>query len=98
MKNLSILRRNTVMSLPISEKKGGCGCGHHNETPTLDARDLSPAIRHGAIGQLQSGSSMDLIAPHNPLPLLEQVYELFGASVEITYVSEDPWTLNFAKS
>ncbi|CAB0522048.1 DUF2249 domain-containing protein [Corynebacterium diphtheriae] len=47
------------MSLPISEKKGGCGCGHHNETPTLDARDLSPAIRHGAIlgaiGQLQSG-------------------------------------------
>ncbi|WP_216380068.1 DUF2249 domain-containing protein [Arcanobacterium phocae] len=90
------------MSLPISEKKGGCGCAHNHETPTLDARELSPAIRHGAIlgaiGQLSPGSSMNLIAPHNPLPLIEQVREQYGQSVKISYVSEDPWTLNIAKS
>ena len=89
--------------LPITEKSGHtCNCGHSDEIPVLDARELPHAIRHGAIlgsiAQLKPGAQMHLIAPHNPLPLLDQVRSLHGDAVEISYVSEDPWTIAFKKA
>ncbi|MDO4664803.1 MAG: DUF2249 domain-containing protein [Actinomycetaceae bacterium] len=40
---------------------------------------------------------MALVAPHNPVPLLAQVRDQFGDDIEISYLSEDPWTVNFAR-
>lgn len=84
--------------LPLTEKTSGgcgCGCGHETATPELDARTIPHAIRHGAIlgaiDQVKPGQAMVLVAPHDPLPLLAQVRELFGDRVEISYVDrEDP--------
>ncbi len=57
---------------------GGCGCGSQAPSaPELDARQIPPAIRHasifGALGAVQPGGSMVLVAPHAPIPLLEQL-------------------------
>lgn len=74
-----------MSEIPVNQ--GGCQCGcNHDEMPELDARTLPPAIRHGAIlGALESlkpGTSMVLIAPHEPHPLLAQVAERFGDEIE----------------
>jgi len=63
-------------------EQGGCGghctCGENAvEAPELDARLLPPAIRHsaifGALSSVAQGASMVLIAPHAPVPLLNQL-------------------------
>ncbi|NYI41030.1 DUF2249 domain-containing protein [Demequina lutea] len=66
---------------PITQE-GGCGghctCGAQDDTaPELDVRQIPPAIRHasifGALGAIRAGESIVLIAPHAPVPLLEQL-------------------------
>lgn len=83
--------------LPLTETSSpdhgcGCGCGH-DELPVLDARVIPGAIRHGAIlgaiSQVRPGSGMVLFAPHDPLPLLQQVREAYGETVDIGYVDRD---------
>ena len=63
-------------------EEGGCGghcsCGEQQDAaPELDARLIPPAIRHasifGALSAVYPGGSMVLIAPHAPVPLLEQL-------------------------
>ena len=84
-----------TQQLPLTEKNtGGCGCVcSHDELPTLDARVIPGAIRHGAIlgaiSQVNPGAGMILMAPHDPLPLLDQVREAFGDSVQIGYVDRE---------
>ena len=65
-----------------SNQEGGCGgncsCGGQGDAaPELDARLIPAAIRHaaifGALGAVRPGGSMVLIAPHEPVPLLEQI-------------------------
>lgn len=78
-----------MSQLPI-EQKHSCTCGGHaQEIPELDARTIPHAVRHGAIlgamSQLPSGASMVLVAPHDPLPLLEQMKQAFG-QIGIEYV------------
>lgn len=67
---------------PAENEAGGCGghcsCGENNAAaPELDVTTIPPAIRHAAIfGALESiapGASLVLMAPHEPLPLLEQL-------------------------
>ncbi|HET7399170.1 MAG TPA: DUF2249 domain-containing protein [Intrasporangium sp.] len=90
--------------LPLTEtRQGGCGCGCTDEgIPALDVRVIPHAIRHatvfGAFGAIPAGGSMDLVAPHNPLPLLAQLRDRFGA-VEVTYLDEGPddWTLRLTR-
>lgn len=89
--------------LPIVEKHA-CGCGEHDhDLPTLDARTIPHAIRHGAIigafSSVQPGAAMALIAPHDPIPLLNQLQALFGEQIDISYLERGPeaWTLKFAK-
>ena len=78
---------------------GGCGCGEHDhDVPVLDVREIPHAIRHGSViasfAQIRPGATMHLIAPHNPLPLLLQLKDLNGEdAIEISYVSEEPWTI-----
>ena len=87
-------------------QSGGCGCGcdHGAQLPRLDARPFPPRLRHpailGAVSSLNVGEAMELVAPHVPTPLLNQIdmtlegefaYELIavsdeGAIVKITRV------------
>jgi len=69
-------------SEPSTTEAGGCGghcsCGDNAEVaPELDARQIPPAIRHasiiGALSAVRPGGTMVLIAPHAPVPLLEQL-------------------------
>ena len=54
------------MQLPISD------ANKPHSIPTLNASEIPHAVRHGAIhgalGTLNVGESMILIAPHNPVP------------------------------
>lgn len=90
--------------LPITEKAtSACGCKEDHNIPALDARVIPHAIRHasifGAIGGLAPGGQMDLIAPHDPLPLLRQLAEREGEAVSYEYVESGPeaWRLRFTR-
>ena len=67
--------------IPIQEKKHSCGCGaHDDERLTLDARAIPHRLRHpavlGAASSLNVGEGFDLVAPHVPTPLLNQIDQL----------------------
>lgn len=70
----------------------GCSCGHDDETPTMDVRAIPHAIRHaavfGAFDAIQPGKSLVIVAPHNPIPLLNQLND--RAPIEVAYLSEGP--------
>lgn len=80
--------------LPVTEA-GGCGCDADHDETVLDAAAIPHAIRHGAVlgavDQLRPGTSMVLVAPHDPLPLLKQMRGRFGEdAVDVTYLSREP--------
>ena len=67
-----------ITSGPQAASSGGCACGGHDQgVPELDVRQIPHAIRHatvfGALGAIAPGFALDLVAPHNPLPLLAQI-------------------------
>ncbi|HNA99991.1 MAG TPA: DUF2249 domain-containing protein [Marmoricola sp.] len=81
---------------------GGCGCNEHDaDIPTLDATAIPHAIRHatifGALSTLHPGFSLDLLAPHDPLPLLAQIKDAYKESMVWSYVETGPqvWRLRF---
>ena len=75
------------MNLPIVDSSKGA------DIPTLNASEIPHAVRHGAIhgalGTLNVGESMILIAPHDPLPLLKEV-EHREESFELKYLKKEP--------
>jgi len=93
-----------TQSLPVTDQsQGGCGCGCTDEgVPALDVTVIPHAIRHatvfGAFSAISPGGSMDLIAPHNPLPLLAQLRERHG-EIGVDYLVEGPdaWTLRLTR-
>ncbi len=96
---------STHEQIPLTEAKHGHTCGCHDEevdVPALDVRAIPHAIRHatvfGAFSAIQVGSSLDLVAPHNPLPLLSQLEQLYGP-IEVTYLEQSPerWTLRLTR-
>jgi len=60
----------------------------------FDARCVAKRFRHaaifGALDALQPGETMRFMNDHDPLPLLEQMRQRYGDSVEIQYVSREP--------
>ena len=69
--------------IPIEEKKHShaCGCQEHDsDRLTLDARAIPHRLRHpavlGAASSLNVGEGFDLVAPHVPTPLLNQIDQL----------------------
>lgn len=60
----------------------------------FDARGIARRFRHsaifGALGALQPGEAMRFVNDHDPLPLLAQLQERFGARVEIVYRQREP--------
>ena len=75
-----------TMQLPISD------ANKPHSIPTLNASEIPHAVRHGAIhgalGTLNVGESMILIAPHNPVPLLKEV-EAREEKFELDYLKEE---------
>lgn len=75
------------MNLPLIDASKGA------EIPTLNASEIPHAVRHGAIhgalGTLNVGEAMILIAPHDPLPLLKEV-ENREERFDVEYLKKEP--------
>lgn len=60
----------------------------------FDARGVAKRFRHaaifGALDALQPGETMRFVNDHDPLPLLEQLRNRYGASVDIKYLRREP--------
>ena len=89
---------------PRRAAHAGCTCGQENESEiVLDVRQIPHAIRHatifGALGSLAPGAGIDLVADHNPLPLLAQLEQREPGSFAVDYRTEGPevWTLHLTR-
>jgi uncharacterized protein (DUF2249 family) len=72
-----------------------CSCGEvAGEIPELDARSLPKEIRHaailGALDGLKPGESFVLVAPHEPVPLLEKASARFGDALKWKFGDAEP--------
>lgn len=90
------------MTIPLNTTGGGCTCGEHDvEDIVLDVRTIPHAIRHasvfGAFGAIPAGGSLVLVAPHNPLPLLNQLAERADIDVEYLVQGPDEWRLRVTR-
>jgi uncharacterized protein (DUF2249 family) len=60
----------------------------------FDARGVAKRFRHaaifGALDSLHPGETMFFCNDHDPLPLLSQLVQHYGDSIEINYVSREP--------
>lgn len=84
--------------------KSSCGCGAtHDALPELDAREIPHAVRHaaihGVVDSLQPGAAFVLVAPHDPVPLLNQIADRHGDDITVEYVVRGPeaWKLKLAR-
>ena len=96
-----------IRAIPITEKSATtCGCGHDHDqdAPELDVRAIPHAIRHatvfGALTAIRPGSSLVLVAPHDPKPLLAQIAERERGTISVTYLDEGPdaWRLRLTRT
>lgn len=73
------------------------------DVPRLDAAAIPHALRHaavlGALDSIRPGFSMDLVAPHDPKPLLAQAQARYDAGVDIDYLVSGPdeWVLRLTR-
>jgi uncharacterized protein (DUF2249 family) len=60
----------------------------------FDARGIAKRFRHaaifGALDALTPGERMRFVNDHDPLPLLDQLAQRYGAAVSIEYVQREP--------
>lgn len=91
-------------SAPAHAEGSACACGHEDEREiVLDVRQIPHAIRHatifGALGAIAPGFSIDLIADHNPLPLLAQLEQRHPGDFVVSYVTDGPeeWRLHLTR-
>lgn len=60
----------------------------------FDARGIAKRFRHaaifGALDALNSGERMRFVNDHDPLPLLDQLRNRYGAAVDIQYLKREP--------
>ncbi|MGO1285370.1 MAG: DUF2249 domain-containing protein [Brachybacterium sp.] len=82
-----------------------CTCSDHEaEVPRLNASAIPHAIRHaavfGALDAIRPGFAMDLVAPHDPKPLLAQAEERYDGDIDVKYLVSGPeeWVLRLTKS
>lgn len=90
--------------IPVQDVSG-CACGGHDPAiPELDVRAIPHAIRHatvfGALSAIRVGGAMDLVAPHDPRPLLAQIAEREQGAIEVEYLVRGPetWTLRLTRT
>lgn len=74
------------------------------EIPALDVRPIPRSIRHatviGALSAIRPGRSLDLVAPHDPQPLLRQIDGHEPDTWTVDYLEEGPeaWTLRLTRA
>ncbi|UUZ53734.1 DUF2249 domain-containing protein [Massilia sp. H-1] len=60
----------------------------------FDARGVARRFRHaaifGALGSLSVGETMRFYNDHDPLPLLQQLGNHFGARLHVAYLAREP--------
>lgn len=60
----------------------------------FDARGVAKRFRHaaifGALESLHDGETMRFVNDHDPVPLLGQIQQRYGAQVRIEYVLREP--------
>lgn len=83
-----------------------CSCGEVDGPghPELDVRAVPHAIRHatifGALESIAPGAGLELVAPHDPLPLLDQVNQRWPGRFSVTYGERGPeaWRLSMVRT
>ncbi len=82
-----------------------CGCGESDHgIPELDVRTVPHAIRHatvfGALSAIPSGGSLDLVAPHDPKPLLAQIADREAGAITVRDLDAGPdaWRLRLTRA
>jgi len=73
-------------------------CAHHHVSPDatypFDARGIAKRFRHaaifGALDALTPGERMRFVNDHDPLPLLAQLQQRYGAALDIEYQHREP--------
>lgn len=95
------------------EHSGAGGCGGHTcacgETdgpglPELDVRNVPHVIRHatvfGALESVAPGGGVLLVAPHDPLPLLNQIGQRWPGVFDVAYQQKGPdaWRLSLTRA
>jgi len=62
-------------------------------TYEFDARGVAKRFRHaaifGALESLEHGETMRFVNDHDPLPLLNQIEQLYGNQIGIAYVARE---------
>ncbi|HEX5087124.1 MAG TPA: DUF2249 domain-containing protein [Nocardioides sp.] len=94
-----------------SHEQAGCGghtctCGEVDVPgyPVLDARTIPHAIRHatifGALDSVRPGAGLELVAPHDPLPLLDQINHRWPGVFAVDYRERGPeaWRLTLVRA
>lgn len=94
------------------EHAGGCGCGgscdcgeddEAGAVPELDVRAVPHAIRHatvfGALDAVPARGSLVLVAPHDPVPLLDQIRARTNGAFAVAYEQRGPeaWRLRLTR-
>jgi uncharacterized protein (DUF2249 family) len=81
-----------------------CNCNHDDgDAIVLDGRTIPHAVRHaaifGALEAIQLGFALDLIAPHDPLPLIAQLEKARPGAFSLSYVERGPeaWRVRFTR-
>jgi uncharacterized protein (DUF2249 family)/quercetin dioxygenase-like cupin family protein len=81
-----------------------CTCDDDAAAATeLDARTIPHAIRHatifGALETVAPAGQLVLLAPHDPLPLLEQIEQRWPSMFAVEYLERGPatWRLRFTR-
>jgi uncharacterized protein (DUF2249 family) len=75
--------------LPVIPARSSCRCGDVADGhPVLDARTISHEVRHaaifGALDSLRPGKILEIIAPHEPLPLLAQIEKRYDGGFDVS--------------
>ena len=107
-----LLGADTQSHSPAGAGETETGCGGHSCScgevdgpgyPELDARAVPHAIRHatvfGALDAVRPGGGLELVAPHDPLPLLAQIEKRAPGEFEVDYLERGPeaWRLTFVR-
>jgi uncharacterized protein (DUF2249 family) len=89
------------------ERPDGHTCRCHDDpdgSPELDARTIPHAIRHatifGALDAVGPTAGLILLAPHDPLPLLDQIEQRSPEAFDVEYLQRGPeaWRLRFTRT
>jgi uncharacterized protein (DUF2249 family)/iron-sulfur cluster repair protein YtfE (RIC family) len=96
---------NSALEQPVNASLGHtCTCHDDAAAATeLDARTIPHAIRHatifGALETVAPAAELVLLAPHDPLPLREQIERRWPSTFAVEYLERGPatWRLRFTR-